>query len=153
MPDPPESTPPETTTPEPDTSAAPSRIEATDVHAMRQQIEQLEGQLDQSRQTVEALERRQSIDALLAEADTIDLEAARLLTQIAVAEMDEPDLELAVQDLRQSKPYLFRTPQVTQGSAMSPEVEPHTREIQAADRAAMTGDRRDLLAYLRLKRR
>ncbi len=114
---------------------------------------QLRQQLDESRQTIASLERRQKIDQLLAESDTVDLAAARLLTEAAVADMDEPDLQLAVQDLRRSKPYLFHA--APRLSTLAPALDPpHTApEEDAAARAAQTGDRRDLLTYLRLRRK
>jgi len=128
--------------------AAEQRLEA--LAAERDRFKQ---QLEQTQQTVAALERRQKIDQLLAESDTVDLEAARLLTEVAVAQMDEPDVKLAVEDLRRDKPYLFRAPESV--SAMSPALDPPPGAPQedAAARAAQTGDRRALLAYLRLRRK
>lgn len=118
----------------------------------REEVDALRQQLDESRRTIAALERRQQIDELLAESEPIDREAARLLTEAAVMAMDEPDIELAVQDLRRHKPWLFR-PRVAAGSAMPARVEPPTDAAEeAASRAAATGDRRDLLRYLRLRR-
>ncbi|MEM8737676.1 MAG: hypothetical protein AAGG38_04260 [Planctomycetota bacterium] len=121
--------------------------------ALRGQLTTVQERLDKSQETITALERRQKIDALLADSDAIDLEAARLLTEISVSQMDEPDVRAAVDDLRRQKPYLFRQ-RVTQiDSAMSPRVESSGAEELAAERAAATGDRRDLLDYLRLRRR
>lgn len=114
---------------------------------------QLQSQLDESQQTITSLERRQKIDALLTDSDAIDLEAARLLTEISVSQMDEPDVSAAVDDLRRQKPYLFRQRRNGHDSAMSPRVDPPSTQTLAAERAAATGDRRDLLDYLRLRRR
>ncbi|MEO1235565.1 MAG: hypothetical protein AAFX76_02125 [Planctomycetota bacterium] len=114
---------------------------------------QLQRQLDESRQTIVALERRQKIDALLTDSDAIDLEAARLLTEVSVSQMDEPDVDAAVSELRRQKPYLFRRRSPRSGSAMAPRVETPAEEELAAERAAASGDRRDLLDYLRLRRR
>ncbi len=118
--------------------------------------EQLERELAEARRTIEHLERRQRIDALLAEADAIDLDAARLLTERAVETMDEPDLALAVKDLKRHKPYLFRRPAPPwSGSTMSPRSDGEGDDLAtaAASRAAQSGARRDLLDYLRLRRR
>lgn len=103
--------------------------------------------------TITQLERRMQIDELLREADAIDLESARLLTEMAVASMDTPDVEAAVADLRSRKPRLFRVPDlrafaqsaVEDGAADEP-------VAQAAADAHATGHRRDLLRYLRLRR-
>lgn len=118
------------------------------------QLEALQGQLDAAHQTVGHLERRQQIDALLAESDAIDMEAARLLTERAVAQMSEPDVKLAVRDLRRHKPYLFRQRMAGGHGAMAPRL--HDDEAladHAAEQAMHTGDRRDLLHYLRLRRK
>jgi TolA-binding protein len=126
-----------------------------------QQLEQLNGELrvlhaklNEANQAVSDLERRQRVDALLTEADAIDLEAARLLTEQAVRTMDDPDIELAVEDLRRHKPYLFRRRMTYDDSAMAPSLpDPgHDPAEQAAEQAAKSGDRRDLLRYLRLRR-
>ncbi|MEM1027537.1 MAG: hypothetical protein AAGJ38_05595 [Planctomycetota bacterium] len=124
---------------------------------LREQFEQLQNQLDSSQDTITSLERRQKIDALLTDSDAIDLEAARLLTEISVSQMDEPDVGTAVNDLRRQKPYLFRHRAGRSDSAMAPRLSqtdalPAAQEA-AAERAAATGDRRDLLDYLRLRRK
>jgi len=111
-----------------------------------------EGELSQLRQTVSSLERRQKVDALLSDAEAVDFEVARLLTEAAVEAMDEPDVAIVVEELRRSKPYLFRRRDVG-ASAMGPKsrhVVEHCDEAAAV--AAQTGDRRDLLRYLRLRR-
>lgn len=121
---------------------------------VRAQMQTLQHQLAESRQTLDHLERRQRIDALLAESEAIDLDAARLLTERAVQEMDEPDVKAAVDDLKRHKPYLFRR-RASQGhGAMAPQVgEPDAPVAEElAHRAAVSGHRRDLLRYLRLRR-
>ncbi len=129
--------------------------------AAEQQLEALHGELDTARtrlseadQTIVGLERQQKVDALLTEADVIDLETARLLTEQAVSTMDEADVELAVKDLRRHKPYLFRRRQSRAASAMAPNIDSldHNPTEQAAEKATLSGDRRDLLRYLRLRR-
>lgn len=120
---------------------------------LRDRFTQLQTQLDSSQDTITSLERRQKIDALLTDSDAIDLEAARLLTEISVSQMDEPDVSTAVSDLRRQKPYLFRHRPRPSDSAMAPRVELPAAQDVAAQRAAATGDRRDLLDYLRLRRK
>ena len=112
-------------------------------------------QLEEREMAISQLERRQRIDELLREADAIDLEATRLLTELTVAQMDEPDVEAAVAELKRRKPLLFRPPARPAG-AMSPRVQEHSQShlLQtAAQEAGTTGARRDLLRYLRLRRR
>ena len=124
------------------------------LQALQKKFAGLESDLATSRETVDQLERRHRIDALLTEADTVDLDAARLLTEIAVSEMDEPDVKLAVDDLRRHKPYLFRHDPADDASAMGPRHDHHGHDPaeSAAEQATRTGDRRDLLRYLRMKR-
>lgn len=124
---------------------------------LNHQLEQLQGELTESRQTVTHLERRQHIDALLADAEAIDIETARLLTEQAVEQMDDPDVRLAVDELVQSKPYLFRQRADESSGAMAARPDHSSQAFpqhvdQTAQRAVSTGDRRDLLDYLRLRR-
>ena len=119
-----------------------------DLHDANQQLQERE-------KTITQIERRQQIDEVLRESDAIDLEATRLLTELTVAQMDEPDVEAAVAELKQRKPLLFRPAARTAG-AMSPRVPEHTESHalqSAAQEASATGARRDLLRYLRLRRR
>ena len=92
---------------------------------------------------------------MLAEADAIDIDAARLLTEAAVQSMDEPDVTEAVEDLRRHKPFLFHPDSSeADGLALAPMIEGHDDPLaQAAEQAQHSGDRRDLLRYLRLRRR
>lgn len=109
-------------------------------------------ELAQLRDAVSTMERRQKIDALLADAEAVDFDVARLLTEAAVEAMDEPDVQLAIEELRRSKPYLF-TARRTAASAMGARRYHDTGQAElAADAAARSGDRRDLLRYLRLRR-
>jgi|GEM_PF-6794598 len=120
-------------------------------------IAALEAQLRQAHEALDASERQRSIDLALVEADAVDVETARLLTEIAVTQMDEPDVALAVSELKGRKPFLFRRERPLGVSAMgvggavgrgglAGELE------DAAEAALETGDRASLLAYLRMRR-
>ena len=118
-------------------------------------LQDLTAELGQARAAIDQLDRRQRIDEMLADADAADLEVARLLTEAAVEAMDEPDVALAVADLKRHKPYLFRLCTQPGASAMPAhhqDAGAHQAE-QAAQRAIDTGDRRDLLRYLRMRRK
>jgi hypothetical protein len=120
-----------------------------------ERIDELEQQIAEKDQLIRDLEQREQIGNLLREADAIDVDAARLLTEATLAAMDQPDIERAVADLRRTKPYLFRVRsrpvagQSPRGVA-APSCE--DRAAQAASEAAVTGHRRDLLRYLRMRR-
>lgn len=118
-----------------------------------QRCDQLQQSLEEAEQQVARTERRRQIDQMLIESDAIDLEAARLLTEAAIEQMDDADVSLAVSELRQRKPYLFRRASAPVGG-MSPKSRRNGPPIDdAAEAAAVTGDRRDLLRYLRMRRR
>jgi hypothetical protein len=121
------------------------------VEELRRQLAESQRVLEQTRESLDAAERRRQIERLLADADAIDLETATLLTEAAVAGMDEPDAAVAVADLKRRKPFLFRAPG-TRGSTMSPVPDEASEADEAARIARETGDRRALLSYLRLKR-
>ncbi len=122
---------------------------------VKSRMDEMQSQLTASKQTIDQLERRQRIEAELAEEEALDVEAARLLTEVAVQQMREPDVKLAVADLKRHKPWLFGQKRpATAGamparsmSAQKPEA------LVAAETAASTGDRRDLLRYLKLRRK
>ncbi|MFI4860966.1 MAG: hypothetical protein ACIAXF_09830 [Phycisphaerales bacterium JB063] len=121
---------------------------------LERELGELRSAYDASQETITALERRERIDALLTQADTVDLETARLLTEVTVAGMDEPDVAAAIADLRRHKPYLFASGGVGLPSAMGPRDPEQTSDpvVEAETQARETGDRRDLLRYLRLRR-
>ena len=127
-----------------------------DLTTLQTQLAAAQQELAATRQQLEVTERRQRIHQLLIESDAIDLEAARLLTEAAVAGMDEADVKLAVDDLRRRKPYLFRRREREVASSLSPRPRPRGHAIgadDAAEQAAATGNRRDLLRYLRMRRK
>jgi len=121
---------------------------------LQDQLEQLQNRLNEADQTIVSLERRHKIDAMLTESQVVDLETARLLTEHTVSMMDEPDIKTAVDDLRKHKPFLFHKPQSNISSTMTANVdaEHDYRLDQAAGKAINSGDRCDLLQYLRMKR-
>jgi hypothetical protein len=125
---------------------------------LRSELDTKDTTLEQQRQTIADLERSRTIDELLVEAGAIDMESTRLLTELALDEMDEPSIEQAVEDLRRRKPFLFRrrgraldpsgamSPRAAEDASMSASVH------EAAAEASVTGRRQDLMRYLRLRR-
>jgi hypothetical protein len=129
--------------------------------AAEQRLAELQAKFDQAadelrrtRTQLESVERRQRIDQLLIESDAVDLEAARLLTELAVSRMEPADVKLAVDDLKKRKPFLFRRPAPAISSmAARPRGDAPAQLADIAQAAAATGDRRQLLKYLRLRRK
>ncbi len=119
---------------------------------LQQMLERSQAELGEARRSLEEAERRRGIDQLLVEADAIDLEAARLLTEAAVAQMDDADVAEVVDDLRRHKPYLFRRTDSVGAMSPRPRRDDGGPADEAAAMALASGNRRDLLRYLRLRR-
>lgn len=119
-------------------------------------IDELERLVAQTREALDSVERRHRIDQALLEADAIDLESARLLTELALGQMDAPDEASAVAELRSRKPFLFRA-RAARSSSRAMSGRPRDAEgdglLEAAEEAARSGDRRSLLRYLEARRR
>ncbi len=126
--------------------------------AYESRIAELEMQLSAAHEALDASERRRQIERALGESDTVDVETARLLTEAAVAQMDEPDVAIAVEELRRRKPFLFHAgaaPAAGRGIAMRPTGEAAIDSVELdglAERARQSGDRRALMQYLRQRR-
>lgn len=124
---------------------------------LRTKFDDARQELDETRRQLDDTERRRRIDQLLVASDAIDLDAARLLTEAAVETMDDADVDAAVAELRRTKPYLFAGSSGTSaagGGTMSPRPRGGDRsQVEtAAEAAASSGNRRDLLRYLRMRR-
>jgi hypothetical protein len=117
----------------------------------------LTDQLAQAREAIDHVEKRHQIDMMLVESDTIDIESARLLAELAVQQMPGKDIRAVIDDLRRRKPALFRArpPAPSTPGPMSPAPRSSPSESlleSAAEEAATTGDRNALLRYLRARR-
>lgn len=122
-------------------------------------LAELEASLDEARATIARVERRGEIDRELSAARALDLETARLMTEAAIEGMDEQDVALAVRDLRERKPFLFEQGVVAGGVARggvsmspSPGGDGACGLGSMARSARCSGDRGDLLRYLRARR-
>lgn len=128
--------------------------------ALEARVHELEGELASANASIKSVERRGEIDRELTAAKAIDLETARLLTEAAIGEMDAPDVSIAVRELCDRKPFLFACKKhgvhlgSSGGAAMGPSgVFNGDEEIELmADRARSSGDRSELLRYLRVRR-
>jgi hypothetical protein len=110
----------------------------------------LEGTLKQTQEALTSVKRSHEIDLALLSADAVDMEATRLLTESALAQMETPDVRKAVATLRERKPFLFH--QRPQPRALSAGLKHNPTLDEVAHHARTTGDRRSLLDYLRAKR-
>ncbi len=121
-------------------------------------IAALQKELAQANEAVSMVERRAQIEQEVSRAKAVDVETACLLTEVAISEMDEPDVVVAVRELRKRKPFLFSGSGSTKsagGSSMSAMVAQRGRGeelVGMASSARLSGDRSELLRYLRVRR-
>lgn len=123
-------------------------------------LREAEAHLAEARAALDRSERLRAIDNALLRRGVIDLETARLVGERAIGAMETPDAEAMAAEMQRSKPFLFRREPATPvrepvaASAMAPHAPqpPRTSAADTARRAAMTGDRAELLRYLRLRR-
>lgn len=121
-------------------------------------VAELQAAIEQANAAAESAELRRQIERQLVESDALDLEACCMLTEVAIAQMAEPDVAQAVRDLRQRKPFLFQpgahnstnAPTATMAPGYAGPAPEQLGDM--ADRARTTGDRAALLRYLRQRR-
>jgi len=133
---------------------AEARAEEAEARAaqLEAEVSRLESALAEAQAEASGAELKRRIDRELASARAIDLETAALLTEAAVAGMDEPDVAGAVAELRRRKPFLFgrgfgaSAMGAMGGGGADGELDELAEHVKA------TGDKRALLRYLRLRR-
>jgi hypothetical protein len=133
----------------------------------QQQLQASHAQLNEAEISIGQMEQRQTIDSALSSASVVDMEVARMLVESSIRQVESTDrkdpsaarvsvgvaIDSAVDALRRDKPYLFRQTRQAQAVAMSARQATGLLGAEnAAETAATTGNRRDLLRYLRLRR-
>ncbi|MEC9372665.1 MAG: hypothetical protein VYC34_02435 [Planctomycetota bacterium] len=132
--------------------AAPA-MEGGGANAALAKISELEEALSTAQSALERSERSRSLEVALLQAETIDLETARLVSESVLEQMKEGDAAAAVAEVKRRKPHLFRQKAPSPSAAMSPAAEGEGGALRAAaEQAAASGDRTSVLRYLRLKR-
>ena len=123
------------------------------VAELESEVSRLESALAEAEAASSGAELKRRIDRELASARAIDLETAALLTEAAVAGLDDPDVAAAVAELRRRKPFLFgRGFGATAMGAIGDGGGADGELADLAEQAKTTGDKRALLRYLRLRR-
>lgn len=123
--------------------------------ACEARIGELESELSSANEAVVSTQRRGDIERELTAARAVDLETACLLTEATIGEMDEPDVAVAVRELKSRKPFLFSCSRhgVHVGSSMSAQAQGASDGLgRMATSARSSGDRNELLRYLRARR-
>lgn len=127
------------------------------LRALQREVQEHETRLREREEMIRDLDQARAIDAALIESNVIDLEAARLLAELELADADEPTVDDAIDELKRRRPYLFTSHSSAPRSsgAQSPAHEPAAPDEtnRSANEAASTGRREDLLRYLRLRRK
>jgi len=135
------------------------RARALEAESRLEQVEaslaECQASAAQLREQMDKSEGARQIERALVEQQALDLETAALLTEAAVAQMDEPDVEAAVAELKRRKPFLFRSGGAGGHAGAMSGASSGTGDgalTQAAIDARVTGSRQALLRYLRLRR-
>lgn len=133
-------------------------------------LAELERALNDSNEQLEQANRRYEIDLLLSGAGVVDIETARVMTENLISDMQVDDVAEAIEALRGRKPFLFSGhdqagtgvagPGMAGLGAMGAGVmgvgvaarSPAASLDAIADDARTSGDRRELLRYLRARR-
>ncbi len=125
-------------------------------------VAELESALDAAQQELARRDRRATLERELTDLGIVDLEIGVALTEAILDNGDEPDAERAASRLRVRKPFLFaeerpqgagrRAPSAMAGAPGAPGAGRQADLEDMADGARATGDRRELLRYLRARR-
>jgi hypothetical protein len=123
------------------------------------QLARAESQRDEARSELVTVENRHRLSAALRDAGCVDLEAAGLLLgrELDLSEdIPSEQLQQQVESLLLNRPHLRRAgrragPGITSSPRDAP-CEGTTQLADAAERAARSGNRRDIAEYLRLRR-
>jgi len=124
----------------------------------REQLGAAEAQRDEARSALTVLENRLVVERLMSQAGVVDIEAAGLLLSRRVdlgQELEAPQLARQVEQLLIDKPFLRAAPRGLPGPTASARAQAGGGIAQlthAAERAILSGDRRDVAEYLRLRR-
>lgn len=127
-----------------------------EIDELKAMIASLRSELAAANEAVAMVERRSRIEREVARANAVDTETACLLTEVAIAGMDEPDVAIAVRELRSKKPFLFADAGAGKKSGSSMSAMPRRGRADVLDTMAgdarSSGDRGALLRYLQARR-
>lgn len=131
------------------------RAESERISELEHEVTTLRAELANAKADVERAGRRADIERELAAAGAIDLEITTPLVEEVLAGMEEPDVSKAVREVRGGKGFLFRG---SAGGGVLSEAMAGERSAAVnglddlAGDARESGDRSDLLRYLRARR-
>lgn len=115
--------------------------------------------LEQTRDALDANERRREIELAVSSAGAIDIDTALLLVQTAMKDRGPEELGAVIEEVKRSKPFLFDDRRgASEGAGvgvgvMSAEPSRGGEALASlAEEARATGDRRALLRYLQARR-
>ena len=127
------------------------------VEALTEQLAEAKAQTEKMSEQLNAIETEQKLTHKLVAAGAVDLETATLIAKARMQNQTEADADGVIEQLKKEKQYLFGgsggtvTPGKTAG-ARERVANNQTILERAAKKAATTGNRADLHAYLKLRR-
>jgi len=127
------------------------------LEALRARVAELEAQLAERDELLAGQAQAFAVERSLTQAGVIDLEAATLLAAAELERDPERGVDDAVAELKSARPWLFRRGSVRKAAAapsstMGAAPAAAAQLAGAAEEAAISGDRRALLRYLRMRR-
>jgi len=122
-----------------------------DVGVDGDRVAELEASAAEANERAACAEQKREMEVALAEAGAIDVESAALVlaAQLRTTGVDARE---GVKRLKREKAWLFRSSSPAPASATGAPAVEGAGLMDAADRAARSGDRRSVLEYLRLRR-
>ena len=125
----------------------------------REELAAAEAQRDEARMQLTVTENRLAAERILGSSGVIDLETASMLLSKRVdfaEELDTETLTTKVEQLLLDKPFLRRASSTSlppKTASVNPAAATTAGQLaSAAERAAQSGDRKDIAEYLRLRR-
>ena len=122
------------------------------VEQLEGRITALEGEVAEAAESASAAALGRELDRALIEAGVLDLDAARLLAERGFEGVDPTDLAGVAGALRRERPWLFSSAGFGSAAMAGETTAGNTALSEAHDTARCSGDRRQVLRYLRVKR-
>lgn len=118
---------------------------------LKARLDELDAQFQHQQAESQRQSQRLELERLLTQSGAVDVETAAMLAQQRLESEDAAIAEI-VSDLKKHKPFLFVRPLAAPVMAGASDAHPGGPLDDAAETARRTGDRNQVLRYLRLRR-
>jgi hypothetical protein len=127
------------------------------VQTLTEELAEAKSQATQLSEQLKTVQVEQELVQKLAAAGAVDLESAILIAKARIDDADNADLDSVIEQLKRQKQYLFGSSKEKVASKKTASAKDRLASGQtvlekAANKAATTGNRRDLQEYLKLRR-